>query len=264
MGLTGGIADPFMRWDNQNVPNSVQQSEIQLLTEKIAQLEKRVAELEKRFVEPSDNSGAIDLADARYRLSSDGVSAPVESVETPSKRGRPPLVPRDQLAWRRDELINFIEVRWPDLLRHMKRPKSIDDLLEAIKNASPGAQTNWPYLHLKENVGKLWKFLSSDRYTGEPRQIAYAMAGVPDMEWRSSLNACTKCPSRLPIALPAFKDHIHRHNRALLRSLVATGPTEANLRRLAKHCGECRRLAAEPKLVCEALEQGEQLVDQPA
>jgi len=251
-----------MRWDNQNVSNLVQQSEILLLTEKIAQLEKRVASLEKRYIEPSDNNEVIDLSEAKYRLFNGGPSEPVESVAVTAKRGRPSLIPPAQLARQRDELVNFIEVRWPDLRRHMRRPKSIEDLLLAIKNASPGAQTNWPYIHLTESIGVLWEFLNDKRYSGEPRQIAYAMAGVPDMTWRSSLNTCTKYPSALPINLPAFKDHIQRHNPELLRSLETTGATDQNLRKLAKHCDECRQLATQPKLVCRALEEGKPLVSE--
>jgi hypothetical protein len=242
------------------VVNLVQESEILFLTEKIKKLEKRVAELEKRLAEPSNNSGAIDLSDPRYKLFDDGVSEIVEFVESTSKRGRPPIIPRAILARQRDELVVFIEVRWPDLLMHMRSPKSINDLLEAIRKASPGAQTIWPYIHLIENIGALWEFLNDKRYTGEPRQIAYAMAGVPDMKWRSSLNTCTKYPSGLPIHPSAFKDHIHRHNPDLLHSLVATGATESNLGRLAKHCDECSRLSTEPKRVLEALEAGEPLI----
>jgi len=141
-----------------------------------------------------------------------------------------------------------------------ERPKSLEHLLQSIKNTSPGAQTNWPYLHSTENIADLWAFLTSGRYKGEPREIAYAMAGVPDMKWRSSLDACTKQPSRLPINLPAFKDHIQRHNRKLLHSLISTGATEGNLKQLAKHCEECRRLAAKPKRLLKALEEGEPLV----
>jgi hypothetical protein len=43
----------------------------------------------------------------------------------------------------------------------------------------------------------LWEFLNRDRYKGEPRQIANAMAGVPEMKCRSSLDLGTKHPSLL-------------------------------------------------------------------
>lgn len=46
----------------------------------------------------------------------------------------------------------------------MRRPKNLDHLLQAIKDAAPGAQTNWPYLHLTNHIGALWEYLQSGRY----------------------------------------------------------------------------------------------------
>jgi hypothetical protein len=109
-----------MRWENQNVPNSSQQFEVAHLTEKVAELEKRIAALEKRLTESSNDNDVIDLSEARFRVSGDGGDDPVESTSITSTCGRRPLIPRHQLARRRDDLINFIEPRWPDLLWHMK------------------------------------------------------------------------------------------------------------------------------------------------
>jgi hypothetical protein len=169
-------------------------------------------------------------------------------------------MPRAQLERQRDELVNFVEVRWPDLVKRIKRPKSLESLLQTIKDVSPGAQTSWPYLHLTENIGTLWEFLQSGRYTGEPRQIAYAMAGVPLMAWRSSLDSCTKNPSRLHINFPAFTDHIRVHDSDLLRALVADGPTKSNIKKLAGLSDECRWLAAKPERVARAIAEGIPLI----
>lgn len=46
-----------------------------------------------------------------------------------------------------------------------------------------------------------------------------------------------------------------KQNPELLRALLTEGATEKNLRKLTKHCDECRRLAAKPKLVCQALKE---------
>lgn len=239
--------------------NSTQKSELSLLAERVSRLEKRLAALENNPLEPSDDD-VIDLAEKRYRLFKDGDADLADSEPIISRRGRDPLIPRAQLERRRDDLVNFIEVRWPDLVSHMRTRKGLEHLVQTLKNVSPGAQTTWPYLHLTENIGELWEFLRSGRYKGEPRQIAYAMAGVPEMAWRSSLDACTKSPSRLHINPPAFKDHIRRHNPELLRTLLATGATQGHLKQLAKHCDECRRLAAKPKLVLQALKEGQALI----
>jgi hypothetical protein len=248
-----------MRWENRNVAKSTQKSEVSLLAERVDRLEKRLAALEENASELS-NDGVIDLSQSRYRVFRENDDGPIDPLPITVRRGRTPLIPSAQLERQRDDLINFIEPRWPDLVKHMKMRKGLEHLLQTLKKVSPGAETTWPYLHLTENIGALWEFLQSGRYKGEPRQIAYAMAGVPKMAWRSSLDACTKRPSRLHINLPAFKDHIRRHNPKLLRTLVADGATAANLRQLAKHCEECRRLAAKPGQVEKALREGEPLI----
>jgi hypothetical protein len=98
--------------------------------------------------------------------------------------------------------------------------------------------------------------LQSGRYTGEPRQIAYAIAGVPELAWRTSLDRGTKNPSSLRITLPAFADHIRRHNPKCLKALIRTGTTPETLRLLRSCCEECRRLAAKPERVRRALQIG--------
>ena len=81
----------------------------------------------------------------------------------------------------------------------MGDPKSLEYLLLVIERASPGAQGMWAHRQLKENLDMLWKFLNSGRYKGEPRQIANAMAGVPKIMWRTSLDVGTKHPSTLAV-----------------------------------------------------------------
>ena len=103
---------------------STRKSNIFLLTEKVDRLEKRLAVLGDLLIKPDERNGIVDLSLSRYKLFSEDESDAVESVPVTSKRGRPPLIPRDQLKRQRDDLINFIEPRWPDLVKHMKRPRS--------------------------------------------------------------------------------------------------------------------------------------------
>jgi len=244
------------------MPKSSQQSAMALLTgliERVARLEVRLVAVEKQ-VATSDDDGLQDFFKKQcgYRGDDDNDAAKPELV--PVKRGRRPRIPREELEQRRDDLVQFIEIRWPDLVDYLKRRRSKESLLQAIKNASPGAESNWPYRHMTEHIGALCEFLQSGRYKGEPRQIAYAMAGVPELTWRSSLDYCTKNPSRLHIALPAFMDHIRRHNDLCLKSLLQDGATPENLRRLRRCCAECRHLAEKPERVVEALQEGKALM----
>ncbi|MBS1799669.1 MAG: hypothetical protein JSS95_07580 [Acidobacteria bacterium] len=202
-----------MRKTNKNKANFVQEISVASLTEKVDQLEKRVAALEKHFILPGGNDSAIDLSDSRCKLTPDGIGEPAK-IAAIAKRGRPRRIPLDQFERRRDELVIFIEVRWPDLRDAMRKVESIHHLLDALKRASPGALTNWPYLHLKENIGKLWEFLHDGRCKGEPRQIAYAMAGVPEMAaaHRSTIaaNILPSCRSLMTVRDGVQIEHI-RH-----------------------------------------------------
>jgi|GEM_PF-3594373 len=240
--------------------NSPQSSELFLLTEKVANLEKRLTVLESRVTASNDDDLEEFIKKSRYGYLGDDDSDPIESEPVSVKRGRRPRIPPDEHARRRDDLVHFVELRWPDLVKHLKRRKSIESLLQAVQAASPGAEHTWPYHQLIEHVGVLWEFLESGRYKGEPRQIAYAMAGVPEITWRSSLDYCTKNPSPLHITLPAFRDHIRRHRPPCLQSLLKDGITPENLKSLRNCCDECRRFAAKPERVVRALKEGEPLI----
>src|SRR5260370_36983291 len=206
----------FMRWENRNVAKSPRQSDISLLTgldEKVSRLEERLIALEKRIAASKDEEFEGFLQD-RYGYLGDDDRDPAEPEPIAVKRGRRPRIPPDERARRRDDLVHFIELRWPDLVTHLKRRKSMESLLQALKNASPGAESNGPYLHLTEHIGALWEFLQSGRYKGEPRQIAYAMAGGPEKTLGSLFESCTKktspvhiFPLRLPDPIWARETH---------------------------------------------------------
>jgi hypothetical protein len=139
----------------------------------------------------------------------------------------------------------------------MTRWASIERLLATIMRACPGAESNDGYIQLTKHIGDLREFLKSGRYIGEPRQIAYALAGRPEMKWRSSsFDYCTKNPSPQPINLPAFVDHIRRRNPNCLKSLLVDGVTDENRKLLKSYCVECRRLAAKPEWIKRALQEG--------
>ena len=56
-----------MRWENEFVPNSTQDSQILLLTQKIADLEKRIEALEMRDCVVVEADGTYDLTAAENR-----------------------------------------------------------------------------------------------------------------------------------------------------------------------------------------------------
>ena len=180
-----------MRWENEFVPNSTQDSQILLLTQKIADLEKRIEALEMRDCVVVEADGTYDLTAAENR-SWEREPKVIHRPSAPVKRGRRPRISLDDYQSRRNDLLTFLQIRWSDLAEVMLNPENLEHLLRTIDSASPGAKRAWTYQHLAENIGTLWTFLMSGRYTGQPIQIANAIAGVPELSWRSSLDRGSK------------------------------------------------------------------------
>jgi len=239
------------------VSNSAQESENIRLTEKIAQLEKRIEELENQVRDL--NSYVFGTSQERYGIFAGFESEPIKAEPPPKRRGRPPEIAREEMARRRDYLVEFIEVRWPDLVGEMTREATLEGLLATIKRVCPGAESTEGYIKMTEHIGDLWEFLTSGRYQGEPRQIAYALAGRPEIAWRTSFDYCTKNPSELPICPDAFLDHVRRHNPDCFHDLSDNGVTEENRKLLRRCCEECRRVAEQPEWITRALQAGKPL-----
>jgi len=253
-----GLDDLFMRWDNRIVLNSTQEFENLPLAEQVSRLEKRIAELETLVRDL--NSFVFHTSEQRCGTFADFSSEPMKQAPPPKKRGRRPRIAPEELARRRDYLVEFIEIRWPDLVTVMKRRTALEQLLKTIKLACPGAESTEGYIKMTEHVGDLWEFLKSGRYKSEPRQIAYALAGVPEMTWRSSLDYCTKNPSQLHIRPEAFLDHVRRRNPKCHRDLLANGVTDQNRKLLSRCCIECHRLATIPECIQRVLQDGKPMI----
>ncbi len=171
---------------------SAHRAEVSTLTARVTALENRVLELERRDMIALEADGSVSFPDAEFFFR----ETPTWRKDPPPvKRGRRPRIPTEAFIKRRDGLLQFLEVRWARLKSAMDEPGSLERLLAEIKLASPGAEGTWRYRHLTEHIAILWEFLNSGRYSGETRQIADAMAGVPEMKWRSSLDLGTKTPS---------------------------------------------------------------------
>jgi hypothetical protein len=243
------------------MPNSTQTDEIIRLTAKIAAHEKRVATLESSLSALSIRIAYSDYGDYEQSdltehiyFREDG-SKPVKP--TSNRRGRRPRIQSEEFAQRRDDMVVFLEVRWPWIVDAFNQRKSIESILQALTKSSPGGQDTWAYRKLIDHLDQLWEFLNSGRYTGEPRQIAYTVAGLPELKWRSSLDWGTKNPSLLDIHPAAFLDHIRRHNPKGLAILESQGATRNALKVLKECCAACRKLAALPNRVEVILQAGQ-------
>ena len=184
--------------------------------DRIAELERRVAQLERE----------VDLLK--------GFSgSPIfdNSESSPGKRRPGPKgkIGDPELFRYRDGLINWLEPFWPwmvDRLDVARTAGEIGAILEAIANV-PELRRDWE-LRLLQNAAALFEFLSDERFgkslpkaTGTDaltlpwrnerriraanqlpvRRIANAMAGVPDIAWRTSLDRCSEQPSPTELAV---------------------------------------------------------------
>ena len=144
------------------------------------------------------------------------------SFESKPKRGCKPRIPPFVLR-ERDDLIDMLESYWPEILPTCSplTPNDLHRVLEAITTRGQKRQTEAAQ-HLLQNFDVLIGFLQSDRYRGEPRHIAYALAGVPHVSWWRSLKYCGKREHRpmIPRGHRAIRDYLKRKQPEVYKCLL--------------------------------------------
>lgn len=108
------------------------------------------------------------------------------------KRGRRPRVPDDILKRSRDQLLILLKVIEPRFKDSVRESSNSEELILALKKSCPERLGDLGLRHLMEHGGVLWEFIHTDRYAGNIENIAYAMAGVPLLKPRASLDRCGK------------------------------------------------------------------------
>jgi hypothetical protein len=132
-------------------------------------------------------------------------------------------MPREAFGLR-DQLIDMLEDYWPELGPSCSKPspKKLQELLRRIaamkhRHHSPAA------LHLLENFEKLTVFLGTERYSGDPRQIANALAGVPSVSWWTSLKLCAAQPCLASRGIRSLSDYLRRKRPEIFKLLDNAG-----------------------------------------
>lgn len=194
------------------------------LAKYVTELTKRVEALESRvqFLEPYPYN-------ARRGFLSLGGSAP-------KKKGRKPGIEKEDLLRLRDALTTWLEQDWPELSVGIRRSKSGKAVVEALK--STNGYGHYPFTpDINQNADKYeretWEFLQSGKYRGSPRNFANAMAGLPNVSWRTSWNICSANPCTRPILPPAIRDHIRRKFPNRFRELLKA-KTEEDVKRILR------------------------------
>jgi hypothetical protein len=68
-------------------------------------------------------------------------------------------------------------------------------------------------------AGELGEFFKSGRYHGNPRNLAAAMAGLPELSWKRSFDICSAYPYKTDHKVQAYWDHMRRNFPDRLREL---------------------------------------------
>lgn len=165
-----------------------------------------------------------------------GVARP-ETKPAKKKMGRKPKLDQQELLNRRDQLVGWMEQVWPALSVALRK-ENPHEAIAAINRAKKLLQMTMqeppfyknPELHLQA----LSRFFKSKRFYGNPRNLAAAMAGIPELSWKTSLNICLRNACKLPMGINAYWDHLRRNFPDRLRELQSVSTPEQVKAVLAK------------------------------
>jgi hypothetical protein len=185
--------------------------------------------------------GRLETLESRVEALEREVFQPLISFETSGeykrRPGKPYEIEDDQLWDFRDQIIDRLEGSWPDIVPRLLAAGEKEELDEALKPL--GDWQSYVGKRFLSNTEALLDFLQSDRFNRKPprrtvvralngswadkesrlatqratmslptRRIANAMAGVPKISWRTSLDRCSRLPS--PMAVQKRTDEHYR------------------------------------------------------
>jgi hypothetical protein len=140
--------------------------------------------------------------------------------------GRKPKLETDKLLKRREHLTSWLEQNWPRLSVALHGTETSGNPAEAIaalvaaKTEGISGVAQPPFYYAPEKYEQeLGKFLGSGRFHGNPRNLAAAMAGLPELSWKRSFDICTNHPYKGGQMLQAYWDYMRRNFPDRLREL---------------------------------------------
>ena len=190
--------------------------------DRIAELERQVAELQRDVALLKQWSGWPLFTSEDDELKENKKPGPKEKISN------------EVLFHYRDAMVLWLERYWSWLEDHLLSARTVERvkaILEAVAE-EPELRPEWQK-RLLENTAALHQFLCSERFRKTPpkatviqalnldwkdperpraanqfasRQIANAMAGIPDIGWRRSLDRCSAHPSKasVPVSMDMF------------------------------------------------------------
>ena len=202
---------------------------------------KKSVPLFTRFPQRVKNRLFFELASLAWRVAKlekrvnrlDGVAPGYYSTGIDATRKKPgpgKNIENWKLFNYRDGLVGWLEEVWPEIVQPLlsaNDPKRVAAILRKVARPQE-IQPPWQSRCLA-HPAKLFDFLHTRKFTRRPpkktvtdalnnrrgddekrkraanrlptRQIANAMAGLPEIEWRTSLDRCSESPCSYPVAL---------------------------------------------------------------
>lgn len=186
--------------------------EIRELHSRIMRLEGQVARLLKR----SPDRLAVDEFTSAMRV----------GRPSKNKRGAKPKHSYD-IAQDRDTFVRFFESYWPEI-EPLCAPKPNMPALRSLFSAFLGPEFGEPReaaARLLARMPYIEEFLTNPRmrarFRGDPRALAGALAGVPEVGLWRSLKLCPPSTCKLPVNDSAIRSYIQRKHPPLYRALDA-------------------------------------------
>jgi hypothetical protein len=173
-----------------------------------------------------------DLQDRVLRLEAESFGTGAFVLGPPPVKpgmGRKRKLEPEELLKRRDLLSRWLEEDWPSLSVALRKAKNSNQALAAIlaaKERVPFVMQPSFYRAPQKYKEQLWEFLESRRLAGNPRNLAGAMAGLPELSWKRSLDICQQNPCQFPLAQQAWRDFMRRKFPVRLRELLEAATPE--------------------------------------
>jgi hypothetical protein len=177
--------------------------------------------------------------------------------------GKKPAYREPALLARRDAVVTYLEMNWPEIRLAIQTAQSPEDLKQAFKKAQrPAAALVEPEFVRQplEFLNECFAFVRSERYSNNPRRLADAMAGLPKLRWKRSLDICSASKCTLLIEPRAIRDWLRRKYPQRLRELLRVSDKAeivSILQRSRTKDPQYRALLENPIALLETLKAGQ-------
>ena len=222
---------------------------VEVLTQKFVELENRISKLESK----------------RFDFDTD-LSAFYEDEGLKLKKGRKPRIRLEEYLERREYIINIVEWHWPELALVIKKARKSEDLRDKIVFPGINPHTSKFAMYPNDCLKELWAFVNSNRFRGNPRNMANAMAGLPEVSWKRSFDIGSMNPSPKLLHNRVIRDYMKRHHPERLKDLLKA-KTQPEIKKALNKIRSKNRtilfLKKYPGQIMDMLEQGKSKIEQP-